>query len=166
MSALPNVRVVVALGKIAFDAWLQLLKRRGVAMTPRPQFSHGVIVTPPTTNYPTIQLPTLMGCYHPSRQNTNTGKLTPRDDGGRVQKSEEAAVKRLSLVVAAGVLACLAAPTVIAQSEKVSIRMAPRPGQTVHLTMTQEMDFDISFDGAALPGVTGPMKMLMPRQWR
>jgi uracil-DNA glycosylase family 4 len=76
--ALPNVRVVVALGKIAFDAWLQLLRSRGVAMTPRPQFSHGVIVTPPTTNYPTIQLPTLMGCYHPSRQNTNTGKLTPR----------------------------------------------------------------------------------------
>jgi len=29
----------------------------------------------PTTNY---QLPTLMGCYHPSRQNTNTGKLTAR----------------------------------------------------------------------------------------
>jgi hypothetical protein len=29
------------------------------------------------------------------------------------------------------------------------------------MTMTQEMDFDISFDGAALPGVTGPMKMLM-----
>lgn len=74
--ALPNVRVVVALGKIAFDAWLQLLKRHGVAMTPRPQFSHGVIVTSPTTNYPTTQLPTLMGCYHPSRQNTNTGKLT------------------------------------------------------------------------------------------
>jgi len=78
VSALPNVRVVVALGKIAFDAWLQLLRRRGVTMTPRPQFSHGVVVAPPTTNYPTIQLPTLLGCYHPSRQNTNTGKLTPR----------------------------------------------------------------------------------------
>ena len=76
VGALPNVRVVVALGKIAFDAWLQLLRRRGVTMTPRPQFSHGVVVTPSTTNYPTTQLPTLMGCYHPSRQNTNTGKLT------------------------------------------------------------------------------------------
>jgi uracil-DNA glycosylase len=76
VSALPNVRVVVALGKIAFDAWLRLLRRRGVAMTPRPPFSHGVVVTPATTNDPNTQLPTLMGCYHPSRQNTNTGKLT------------------------------------------------------------------------------------------
>ena len=78
VSALPNVRVVVALGKIAFDAWMQLLRRRSVTMTTRPQFSHGVVVTLPTTNYPTIQLPTLMGCYHPSRQNTNTGKLTQK----------------------------------------------------------------------------------------
>ena len=82
--ALPNIQVVVALGKIAFDAWLQLLRRRGIAITPRPQFAHGAVVPCrpkasaadhrlPTTNH---QLPTLMGCYHPSRQNTNTGKLT------------------------------------------------------------------------------------------
>ena len=96
VSALPNVRVVVALGKIAFDAWLQLLKRRSLAIAgsdsdrtglrrnpahngKRPQFGHGVVVRfeqRPTTNYPTTQLPTLIGCYHPSRQNTNTGKLT------------------------------------------------------------------------------------------
>ena len=78
ISALPNVRVVVALGKIAFDAWLQLLKRRGLSISPRPQFGHGVVVkldSRPTTNY---QLPTIVGCYHPSRQNTNTGKLTAR----------------------------------------------------------------------------------------
>ena len=73
VSALPNVRVVVALGKIAFDAWLQLLRRRGVSMTPRPQFGHGAVVK--LTNY---RLPTLIGCYHPSRQNTNTGKLTQK----------------------------------------------------------------------------------------
>ena len=37
--------------------------------------------------------------------------------------------------------------------------MAPRPGQTVRLTMTQDMDIDMSFDGAAaLPGLA-PMKM-------
>ena len=96
VTALPNVRVVVALGKIAFDAWLQLLKRRSPAIVgsdsdrtrlrrnpahngKRPQFGHGVVVRfeqRPTTNYPTTQLPTLIGCYHPSRQNTNTGKLT------------------------------------------------------------------------------------------
>jgi uracil-DNA glycosylase len=73
VSALPNIRVVVALGKIAFDAWLQLLKRRGVVVKPRPQFGHGVIIQPPSSN---DHLPTLVGCYHPSRQNTNTGKLT------------------------------------------------------------------------------------------
>src|SRR6186713_561497 len=39
---LPNVRVVVALGRIGFDAWLQVLRRRGVRVSPRPQFAHGV----------------------------------------------------------------------------------------------------------------------------
>ena len=79
VSALPNVRVVVALGKIAFDAWLQLLKRRhGIARSTdkRPQFGHGVIVKFDRLQTANRQLPTLMGCYHPSRQNTNTGKLT------------------------------------------------------------------------------------------
>src|ERR1051325_9843945 len=70
LTHLPRVRVVVALGKIGFDAWLQLLKRRGVALSPRPQFGHGEVVTFGNG------LPTLVGCYHPSRQNTNTGKLT------------------------------------------------------------------------------------------
>jgi uracil-DNA glycosylase len=69
---LPRVRVVVALGKIAFDAWLQLLRRRGVSLNPRPQFAHGVVVDCGSN------VPLLMGCYHPSRQNTNTGKLTAR----------------------------------------------------------------------------------------
>src|SRR5262245_50084009 len=78
VSALPNVRVVVALGKIAFDAWLQLLKRQRLNIGRRPQFGHGVVVKfhqLPTANY---QPPTIVGCYHPSRQNTNTGKLTAR----------------------------------------------------------------------------------------
>jgi uracil-DNA glycosylase family 4 len=69
LAALPRVSVVVALGKIAFDAYLQLLRRTGVVVRPRPQFGHGAA----------HQLPhgqTLFGCYHPSRQNTNTGKLT------------------------------------------------------------------------------------------
>jgi uracil-DNA glycosylase len=71
VAQLPRVRVVVALGRIAFDAWLQLLRRRGVSPAPRPQFGHGVVVDPGNGS------PLLMGCYHPSRQNTNTGKLTP-----------------------------------------------------------------------------------------
>jgi uracil-DNA glycosylase family 4 len=77
VAALPHVRVVVALGKIAFDAWLQLLKRRGVVVSPRPQFAHGAVARFGQLPTPKPQLPTLIGCYHPSRQNTNTGKLTP-----------------------------------------------------------------------------------------
>jgi uracil-DNA glycosylase family 4 len=69
---LTRIRVVVALGKIGFDAWLQLLRRRGVALSPKPQFGHGVCVRPGH------DMPVVMGCYHPSRQNTNTGKLTAR----------------------------------------------------------------------------------------
>src|SRR5688572_5062227 len=74
-AALRRAQVVVALGRIAFDAWLQLMRRRGTTISPRPQFGHGVVVTfPPTTNHQPL---TAIGCYHPSRQNTNTGKLTP-----------------------------------------------------------------------------------------
>jgi uracil-DNA glycosylase family 4 len=69
---LPNVRVVVALGKIAFDAWLQMLRRRDVHVSPRPQFGHGIVIRLGD------EVPLLVGCYHPSRQNTNTGKLTAR----------------------------------------------------------------------------------------
>jgi uracil-DNA glycosylase family 4 len=69
--ALPRLRVIVALGRIAFDAWLGLLKRRAVVVRPRPAFAHGAAYDLPNGQ-------TLMGCYHPSRQNTNTGKLTPR----------------------------------------------------------------------------------------
>ena len=71
LAALPRVRVVVALGKIGFDAYLQLLKRRGVVVRPRPRFGHAL-----AHDLPNGQM--LIGCYHPSRQNTNTGKLTAR----------------------------------------------------------------------------------------
>jgi uracil-DNA glycosylase family 4 len=70
LDALPHVQVVVALGRIGFDAWLQLLKRRGIVMKPRPQFGHGVVARMG------CDLPVVIGCYHPSRQNTNTGVLT------------------------------------------------------------------------------------------
>jgi uracil-DNA glycosylase len=74
VNELSHARVIVALGKIAFDVWLQLLRRRGVRVSPRPQFAHGVVVhmkDGPRGPH------ALLGCYHPSRQNTNTGKLTP-----------------------------------------------------------------------------------------
>ena len=69
IEALPHVGVVVALGKIAFDAYLQLLRRRDIVIRPRPPFAHAARYRLPNGQ-------TLIGCYHPSRQNTNTGKLT------------------------------------------------------------------------------------------
>ena len=71
VACLSHVRVVVALGRIAFDAWLQLLKRGGVVQRPRPQFGHATVVRLGT------DVPVLLGSFHPSRQNTNTGRLTP-----------------------------------------------------------------------------------------
>ena len=59
------------MGKIAFDAYLHLLHTRGVIVRPRPPFGHAVVHALPTGQH-------LIGCYHPSRQNTNTGKLTAR----------------------------------------------------------------------------------------
>jgi uracil-DNA glycosylase len=69
IAALPHVRVVIALGRIAFDAYLRLLKQQGVTISPRPEFGHAVA-------HRLQNGTTVIGCYHPSRQNTNTGKLT------------------------------------------------------------------------------------------
>jgi len=70
VACLPRVKVVLALGAVAFDAWLRLLRRRGKRVSPRPAFGHGEMVQPGPGEA------TLIGCYHPSRQNTNTGRLT------------------------------------------------------------------------------------------
>jgi uracil-DNA glycosylase len=77
VAQLSRVRVVVGLGRIGFDAWLQLLRRRGVKVSPKPQFGHGVVTRLGSAPDGT-PLPVLVGCYHPSRQNTNTGVLTAR----------------------------------------------------------------------------------------
>jgi uracil-DNA glycosylase family 4 len=68
----PTLRVVVALGKFAWDAWWPALRAvYGVRPpVPRPDFGHGVRVELPGA-------PTLLGCYHVSQQNTFTGRLTP-----------------------------------------------------------------------------------------
>jgi len=71
LDLLPNVRVVVALGKIAFDTYLDLLKLRGVIPS-RAAFPFGhnreFTIGPGQ--------PVLVSSYHPSQQNTSTGKLT------------------------------------------------------------------------------------------
>lgn len=68
VAALPRVAVIVALGRIGFDATWRLLAGQGISLKPRPAFAHGVVVPTPG--------PTVIGSFHPSRQNTNTGRLT------------------------------------------------------------------------------------------
>ena len=71
IGALRRLRVVVALGKIGHDAYLAYAAQAlGVHIRPRPAFGHG------SEARLGAGLPLLLGCYHPSRQNTNTGKLT------------------------------------------------------------------------------------------
>jgi uracil-DNA glycosylase family 4 len=70
LALLPEVRVVLALGAIAWEAVLRHYARHGVATPkPRPAFGHGAehALRPDLT---------LLGSYHVSQQNTNTGKLT------------------------------------------------------------------------------------------
>jgi uracil-DNA glycosylase family 4 len=69
-AALPHVRAIVALGRIAFDAAWRLLAHRGISVRPRPPFAHDVV-------YDVAGAPAVIASYHPSRQNTNTGRLTP-----------------------------------------------------------------------------------------
>jgi len=70
LSGLQNVRVVVALGKIGFDAYLAYVKRRGFALRKADyKFGHGARYTMPDGRI-------LLASYHPSQQNTLTGKLT------------------------------------------------------------------------------------------
>ena len=67
---LPGLRAVLCLGGFAWDAALRMLGDAGVAIPkPRPKFGHGAEVA----LSPTL---TLIGSYHPSQQNTFTGRLT------------------------------------------------------------------------------------------
>jgi uracil-DNA glycosylase family 4 len=69
LDLLPHVRVIVCLGAFAWDAALRLMRLRGDAPPrPRPRFGHGAEAR--------VGDLTLVGCYHPSQQNTFTGKLT------------------------------------------------------------------------------------------
>jgi uracil-DNA glycosylase family 4 len=70
MEGLKLLRVVVVLGKIAFDAYLNHVKRRGQLPSRREYiFQHGAKYKMPDGK-------TLLASYHPSNQNTQTGKLT------------------------------------------------------------------------------------------
>jgi uracil-DNA glycosylase len=66
LALLDRARVVLCLGAFAWDAALRL---RGEVPRPRPRFGHGAeLAGPPWA---------MLGCFHPSQQNTFTGRLTP-----------------------------------------------------------------------------------------
>ena len=72
-AALPDVRVIVTLGKLADDTVAALVKEIGAYRTPRAPFAH---LAESVVDLPGRPAVTVLSSYHPSRQNTNTGVLT------------------------------------------------------------------------------------------
>jgi uracil-DNA glycosylase family 4 len=77
LELLARVRVVVCLGGFAWDAALRTLN----APRPRPRFAHAAEAG--VSHY------TLLGCYHPSQQNTFTGRLTEAMLDGVFERARE-----------------------------------------------------------------------------
>jgi uracil-DNA glycosylase family 4 len=70
IALLPRVRVVVALGRIGHDSWLKASGHwAALPASARPAFAHGR-----ESRLPDGRI--LLASYHPSRQNTQTGRLT------------------------------------------------------------------------------------------
>jgi uracil-DNA glycosylase family 4 len=73
LDLLPNLRVVVTLGKIAFDVYLSILRDRGVIRS-----RSGFVFAHNAAHRIGPGQPLLVSSYHPSQQNTSTGKLTEK----------------------------------------------------------------------------------------
>lgn len=70
LDLVPSLRVLVCLGQFGWDGALRLLAAHGTPIPrPRPRFGHGAEAVVGET--------VLLGCFHPSQQNTFTGRLTP-----------------------------------------------------------------------------------------
>ena len=70
LQLLKNVELVMPLGRLAFDAYLRAYQQAGNPLpSPRPRFEHGKCIRLPTGQ-------ALLPTYHPSQQNTQTGRLT------------------------------------------------------------------------------------------
>jgi uracil-DNA glycosylase family 4 len=89
MQLLPDVRVLLCLGGFAWDAALRLLVELGgrgaKPIRPKPRFGHGAEWTGDEAPY------ALLGCYHPSQQNTFTGRLTESMIDGVLLRARELA---------------------------------------------------------------------------
>ena len=86
MDALSQVRAILALGKIAFEEALRALVEKGASMPrPRPKFFHGAeaVLSP--------DHPPIIASFHPSQQNTQTGKLTEAMLDAAVEKARRLA---------------------------------------------------------------------------
>lgn len=68
LDILAQLRVIVCLGAFAWAGALRLLEQDARALRPRPRFAHGAEVA--------VGRQLLLGCFHPSQQNTFTGRLT------------------------------------------------------------------------------------------
>jgi len=69
IEALAELRVMVALGAFAWDGVIRALRCLGHEVRPKPRFGHGAEAR--------VGPHAVIGCYHPSQQNTFTGRLTP-----------------------------------------------------------------------------------------
>jgi uracil-DNA glycosylase len=86
LGLLESVLVIVTLGSFAWDATLRVLADLGLPKPrPRPKFGHGVSVE--------IGRFRLLGCFHPSQQNTFTGKLTEPMIDAVFERAKELAVR-------------------------------------------------------------------------
>jgi uracil-DNA glycosylase family 4 len=81
LQLLTRVRVVVCLGGFAWDGMLRALSQSGINLQRRPKFGHGAEFV--------LDRRTLLGCYHPSQQNTFTGRLTEVMIDGVLQRARE-----------------------------------------------------------------------------
>jgi uracil-DNA glycosylase family 4 len=85
LSCLRDLRVILTLGRIAFEGTLKALAERGEPVPhPRPAFGHEVEFTLAGPGGVHV-----LGSYHPSRQNTNTGKLTRPMFHARFRRARE-----------------------------------------------------------------------------
>ena len=83
IDAQPELRVMVALGEVAWGGALRALRALGHVVRPRPTFTHAAQAT--------VGPYALLGCFHPSQQNTFTGKLTPEMLDAVLERARELA---------------------------------------------------------------------------